>query len=897
MRYLLSMLLVILSLSASADVVKGRVVDTGTKEGLEGADIMVTSSVGEAKSVNHVTTDSLGQFTFVSNTMKTEVVVSFIGYYEKTRRVVCMEGRDTVDIGDIELTPNEIMLQAVEVKAHAKRFTMRGDTIVFHPEAFKLEEGDRLEKLIAKLPGVQEKDGELYWNGRPVKLRMNGNQTLSSDLVGQLPAEAVQEIKGYEKKSEYAERSGKEDGEEEHVLDIVIKPGFLEKWYGQLTASGYTSGNYEGQLHSNFLSDNNPLMAFVRVGDDNTYLTPAGLNGMRGSMGVDQLFRQQMGAFGYKHQWEPTFKGWKNPSYWWVTAYANHDDERYEETTKKEFMGSDGYSSFTDSKYKYYDHKFEIPLESRSYINLSPTSQIFIPAIASYTKGRKTVDLEETNTAGDGLGTLINSSHAMSVTSSEEKSIGVAPNYYKYMGKNMLVIGTRLEYKDGTKDYTKQAEYDYAQTGLHTTDNQSYHSRYHNLNTSLGALASISLTDKTNVGFQYKLQYTDDYEKYDRQRGGSFDYANSSEQTTCTLHNFFILSGALNVAKLTFKPSFSFDLQSEHTDYQRAALDTTAVRNNLLPRLVLDILWKPGKQSNLKSTILYESKLPDIVSTLRYTDDTNPLYIIEGNPDLKHYQNFAADVNYILTIPRHEQMLSLTLKYAHLFDPLQSVLFYNTTTGAYRSRQENTEGKDSFTAEVGYDRSLGPHWEWKNNVTFTAAGAYGVLTIIDYDATRTLARQSSSIFTYEPTFKYQQGNWQLNLGGNTQIKHNSYQDDAANAYTLYNYEVYADVQKTFWQKLTVELWGSLTGRRGYHTDRFNRDYFIAGAAVWYKLLKDKLTVRLDFDDIFNKRRYSQCGTTETSTTRAESTYANHLNHYVKLTLTYDFDAKGRKERQ
>ena len=68
------------------------------------------------------------------------------------------------------------------------------------------------------------------------------------------------------------------------------------------------------------------------------------------------------------------------------------------------------------------------------------------------------------------------------------------------------------------------------------------------------------------------------------------------------------------------------------------------------------------------------------------------------------------------------------------------------------------------------------------------------------------------------------------------------------------------------------------------------------AGAWYKFMKNKLTVRLDFDDIFNKQRYCVYNATETSTSRAESLYANHLSNYVKLTLTYDFDAKGGKKK-
>ena len=43
----------------------------------------------------------------------------------------------------------------IEVKGHARRFTVRGNTIVFKPEVFHLQEGARLDELIRKLLGVQ----------------------------------------------------------------------------------------------------------------------------------------------------------------------------------------------------------------------------------------------------------------------------------------------------------------------------------------------------------------------------------------------------------------------------------------------------------------------------------------------------------------------------------------------------------------------------------------------------------------------------------------------------------------------------------------------------------------------------------------------------------------------
>lgn len=894
MYRLLFILFSLISISAHADVVKGRVVDSQTKEPLEGARIEFHMIEGNSGQGFMVSTDSLGIFTGMSECAKTEIKISFIGYYDKTKRVVCAQGKETMDIGDIELVANEILLQEVAITGHAKRFTMRGDTVVFHPEAFKMEDGDRVAKLIQKLPGVSEKDGELYWNGRPISLRMNGEKTLSNELISQLPAEAVKEIKGYDKQSEYAERTGKNDGKEEQVLDIVIKPGFLEKWYGQAKGSAYTKPNYEASLSTNYLSENNPLMAFFRIGDNHNKTIPVGYRGRSMWMNSQNLYRQQVGALGYQHLWEPAFSGWKNQNYWNIESHVNHVDDRYQETTNKEFFASDGFTTLTKSENYTYDHALDIPLNFQAFVNIDSTLNMFIPVKAGYTKGQKTIHLDEEQNIGDELSTPVNRSRTISVTKSEEKSFNFAPQIYKFIGRNQYFFGVTIDYKGGTKDYGKTANYDYLQTATHTTDEQSYHNKYHRLETRFGAMATTWFTDKFNMEATYRFKYTDNYSMFDRQRNGGYDFANSSEQSDRIFTNQLVLVGTWNIAKLMIKPSVDFVIQSEHTDYKRAALDTTATRTNLLPTPKFEFTWKPDKRNTLRTIVMYQENMPDIVSTLNYVDDTNPLYIFEGNPLLEKSKQFKADINYAMMIPKHEQMFSVALKYTRDFDPTQNVFYYNTQTGAYRYRKENTKGGNSFTAEISYDRALGDCWEWKNTLGITSADAHGVLTVIDGTSERTLTRQSSKIVEYRPSFIYQRGNWKLNLIACPKITHNSYQENEVAAYTIYNYYANADVQYTFLKNFTINLNGRFVGRKGYHTDSFNHDDFILNAAVWYKLLKNKLTLRIDANDIFNNSyAYNR---TESSTSRTESSYAYSLHHYAMFTIQYDFDAKGGKNK-
>lgn len=157
-------------------------------------------------------TDSLGRFLFTCTMemSKLTITANYFGYHSQTVHQMGNNDRDTITIDDFRLKMDEHLLGKVTVEGRARRFYMRGDTVVFNPEAFKTQDGARLIELIELLPGVSINDGKLLWNGEPLKLMMNGQQAFSEAmLTNVLPVEAVKDIKAYDRKSDFEERDGR----------------------------------------------------------------------------------------------------------------------------------------------------------------------------------------------------------------------------------------------------------------------------------------------------------------------------------------------------------------------------------------------------------------------------------------------------------------------------------------------------------------------------------------------------------------------------------------------------------------------------------------------------------------------------------------------------------------
>ena len=169
--------------TGSADIIRGRVVDSETKEPLAEASVNITQRFDNGYSMWSTVADSAGVFNFFAGGRCT-MEVSMLGYYSKKKTVFAFTDsrNDTIDVGTIELKMSAQMLKMVEVTGHARRFTVRGDTIVFHPEAFHLQEGARLDELIRKLPSVEvDNEGHMSWNGKPIRLTMDGESMLGGE--------------------------------------------------------------------------------------------------------------------------------------------------------------------------------------------------------------------------------------------------------------------------------------------------------------------------------------------------------------------------------------------------------------------------------------------------------------------------------------------------------------------------------------------------------------------------------------------------------------------------------------------------------------------------------------------------------------------------------------------
>lgn len=155
-----------------------------------------------------------------------------------------------VDAGTITMTVRAVELDPLEVSVDLVPFINRGDTLVYNTLAYPTRPNASVEELLSRLPGIQvDADGSIRALGEQVtRVLVEGREFFGSDptiATRNLPADAVKRVEVYDKASDLEEFTGVPDGNEERTIDLELQDGAKQGWFGRLAgALGADGGDY-----------------------------------------------------------------------------------------------------------------------------------------------------------------------------------------------------------------------------------------------------------------------------------------------------------------------------------------------------------------------------------------------------------------------------------------------------------------------------------------------------------------------------------------------------------------------------------------------------------------------------------------------------------------------------
>ncbi len=267
--------------TVTAATVRGTVTD---KEGeaLIQASVRILAQKDSAL-VKGAVTNANGRFA-ISDVKPGKYIVeaSYVGHTTQTRDVTV--GSSDLRLKAFVLEESAILLRDAVVTGIRTPIKVMEDTIEYSAESYKTQPNAVVEDLLKRLPGVEVgTDGKITANGKEIKkILVDGKEFFSDDPTvasKSLPVDMIEKLQVVDRKSDLARLTGVDDGEDETVINLTVKKGMNQGWFGNVEAGYGTDDRYKGNFTINRFWDGNQL---TLLGGANNINQPAFTDGAGG---------------------------------------------------------------------------------------------------------------------------------------------------------------------------------------------------------------------------------------------------------------------------------------------------------------------------------------------------------------------------------------------------------------------------------------------------------------------------------------------------------------------------------------------------------------------------------------------------------------------------------------
>lgn len=242
---------------------KGRVLDN-TDAALPSATVLLLQPK-DSSLVSFGATDTQGVFE-LKNVSSAEYLfkISFLGFDTYFKKIAPPTGSDMVDLGTIKLKPASNELKEVLVEGEKSPVVIKKDTIEYNAGSFKTQPNAAAEELLKKLPGVEmDAEGNFTVKGEKVqRVTVDGKEFFGKDpkmATKNLPADAIDKVQVFDKKSDQAMFSGIDDGKREKTINLQLKEEKRNSAFGNVMAGVGTNERYQAKGSLNRFSKGKQL--------------------------------------------------------------------------------------------------------------------------------------------------------------------------------------------------------------------------------------------------------------------------------------------------------------------------------------------------------------------------------------------------------------------------------------------------------------------------------------------------------------------------------------------------------------------------------------------------------------------------------------------------------------
>ena len=908
------------SVTLMAQSLSGTVTDKTTKEGLISATVQLVSSDGKS---SYTSTDLNGGFQFKKlHPGIYTLQVTYVGYKPYKEKQTLSEGQQK-EI-KIEMAEDAQLLGEVSVQGRATRAEQKGDSLLYNAEAFQVMMGSSAEDLLAKMPGIVVEGGTIQAQGEQVqKVLVDGKEFFDGDVnlaIKNLPSDIIASIEVFDKKSEQAEFTGFDDGEEIKTINIVTKNGFRQGTFGEVSGGYGTDDRYKVNGNLNFFNDDRRISVLGMSNNVNQQnfsqedlagVMSAGSSGRgrggrggrsggkSGGTGGSSTSNFMVGSLGgvtsangvglnYVDQWGEKWK---------VTGsyFFNQSDNLTQQQTDREYFESVlpgmTYNEYQENSMKNWNHRFNMKLD---YQMTERTSLQFRPTLSFQ------------NNDSYGLLQGQNLANGMTESETETTSFGKSNAYnigadlmlrHRFLkeGRTLsLMLSGAMRNTDGDT-YTDYLNTLYGLELSPVTDDYSQWKQTLNQQYTLRSNLSYTekLTDNLQLQLGYKMSYTDsenDKKTYDR--SAVTDLYDQLDESLSNEYQSGYLTQAGNVG-LRYRAGRLSAMLGVDAQWADLKGDLVYPQPDELSHKYFSVLPSFTLRYSLDRTNSFQlryrsrSSSPSVTDLQNVIDNSNPLFLSAGNPNLDQQVSHTANLRYLRTTKSGHTFIAMvgaTIQQDYVADSTftakEDIALSPTVTlnkGSQFTRPVNLDGYYSLQSMVTYGF---PVDFIRSNINFSLSANYAnVPTIFDGVESRTrelnlipkLIIGSNISKNLDFTASYSAGISKMFSSLDTAAESDYVTHTAA-----------AKLGWTFFWGLTFRSTFNYVGYTGLDTD--TEDYFLWNLSLGKKFLKNNAAeIRIEAFDVLKQ---NQAFTHRTGSNYYDYVNSNVLQPYAMISFVY-----------
>ena len=899
----------LLPISAHDAVINGVLVDSQDTTELMEATVRLLMATKDSTMVKGTTTDMNGVFNIKGvKPGKYLLRFSYLGYNDLIKHVtIGDDGRD-VNMGVVTMDPNTILLKETVVMGVKSPIVVKEDTIEFNADTYKTQANAVVEDLLKRLPGVEVgTDGKITANGKEVKkILIDGKEFFSDDPTvasKNIPADMINKLQVIDRKSDLARLTGVDDGDDETVINLTVKKGMNNGWFGTVNAGYGTDDRYAGNVMINHFRDGNQFT--ILGGGNNTNNLGFG----DGASGRFQRFGGDRGVTTSQYAGLNFNIGSKEDDHFRVGGdiMYSHSDRDTRTSTARQNLLTDSVSYY-DANTAARDKSHNLRGDFRIKWEIDTCNTLDIRPNFSFNFNKSERNDSSLTRAGDAALTRVNRSLSNFFNDGKSFEWGTRLIYnhkvasHPGRSQSLMLNYSYSNVREDADTYTDNTYY------LLTDQDQLIDQTANNRRKTHSITGRLSWTEPIGdiknarfLEFSYRGNFrstTSDKMVYDNTREGVWPSGTVTDQewneslSNSFRNKFFNQEFSLGFRQV--RKAYNLNVGISVNSAMSKSKDLINSARDIKERWAWSVApyarfrYKFTDTRNLNFFYRMRAQQPSISQLQPVADVSNPLNVITGNPELKPTFNHNINLRFGDFAQGAQRSIMAMMNVDFAQNSIVSTVSTDELTGARFTSYTNVGGVWSAMAMNMLSFPFGSQKTWY--FTSHLFARYGVTKSV----TNGVENRSNTLrINYSPGLAFRNSVFDIELRptyGFQNTTTSALKSNTRNINTwggMFN----GTYSAPFGLVISTDLRYSTTS--GYSAG-YNSDQWIWNGSVAYQFLRDKqAAVTLSVYDILGQRKNIYRNVTGDY---IEDVFYNSLGRYGMLTFTYRFNTFKKGEQ-